>query len=677
MRRKRLPASAFDAGPAVGLLPRMCACGQHVHGGRCEAGCPAGPTVPPIVHEALSEPGQPLDVATRAFMERRLGPATEPVSAAMAGRVLPGPPSGGSAARDLSRVRVHTDSPAAASASAVGARAYTVGQDIIFGAGQYQPRTDAGRRLLAHELAHVVQQQRTGFLGIQRQPAGAAQPAVPTEADFREFVLGQIHVLDRAAEHDRRDGPVAPADLQRRLAGWKRMVEGGAEMIHTSLNDDPALTEDLRRAYRAAVRTLLTGADPLQTLHELYQANRELIHEWGWPPGIADRTATELLDTVPERERQRIRVVTTKITIAGLGNLFAAGATPVQVPQGAAVRFAGGVSARLRPGLANVAGVLTTDMGALEVNSTITLALDLERFGGNFAAYRFSYVEHRPQRGPRTQEILIERLGSIGMEGVPPSQVAAAQARFDQHGFRRGGGWTDAQFHELLGAIGEIPDAVLGPLRGLALERRPAHPALRDRCGEYEVATHTITMFDCAFDPSLTRFGMPGSGVSSVAVQSITHELGHAVDLLPLRQAWGRLEQEQAVLRTAFRQFENPPGSNRYQFPNTEQARWNLLQGNIRAAERARDQARARSGARWRLDPATGVHRPLQGPAGAEGNAFRLAAERDHGTRVTRYSDESWQEYFAEAYSLYMTDPEALRRLRPNVYAYFVANLPP
>ncbi len=88
---------------------------------------------PPIVHEVLRSPGQPLDPATRDYFEPRLG-------------------------HDFSKVRVHTDSRAAGSAAAVDAAAYTAGRDIAFGAGRFSPRTETGRSLLAHELTHVVQQ---------------------------------------------------------------------------------------------------------------------------------------------------------------------------------------------------------------------------------------------------------------------------------------------------------------------------------------------------------------------------------------------------------------------------------------------------------------------------------------------------------------------------------------
>lgn len=85
------------------------------------------------VKNVLSSRGQELDRETRGFFEPRFG-------------------------YDFGDVRVHTDSAAAGSARAMSARGYTVGNNIVFAAGQYQPRTETGKRLVAHELAHVVQQ---------------------------------------------------------------------------------------------------------------------------------------------------------------------------------------------------------------------------------------------------------------------------------------------------------------------------------------------------------------------------------------------------------------------------------------------------------------------------------------------------------------------------------------
>jgi hypothetical protein len=88
---------------------------------------------PSTVSEALREPGRPLDAPTRQFFEPRF-------------------------AADFSSVRVHTGLAADKSAKSVGALGYTVGQDVVFANNRFSPGTHEGRKLLAHELAHVVQQ---------------------------------------------------------------------------------------------------------------------------------------------------------------------------------------------------------------------------------------------------------------------------------------------------------------------------------------------------------------------------------------------------------------------------------------------------------------------------------------------------------------------------------------
>jgi Domain of unknown function (DUF4157) len=90
-------------------------------------------TAPPSVEQAVVSSGKPLDAALRREMEERFG-------------------------HDFSQVRVHLGSVAEQSARDVNARAYTLGDRMVFGAGEFNPTTGAGRRLLAHELTHVVQQ---------------------------------------------------------------------------------------------------------------------------------------------------------------------------------------------------------------------------------------------------------------------------------------------------------------------------------------------------------------------------------------------------------------------------------------------------------------------------------------------------------------------------------------
>jgi hypothetical protein len=102
--------------------------------------------LPPMVHEVTRSSGQTLDPAVRGFMEPRFR-------------------------CDFSRVRIHTDSVAASSAHAVNANAYTLGQHIVFDFGQYAPASNHGKRLLAHELAHVAQQHSGAWPLVARQTA--------------------------------------------------------------------------------------------------------------------------------------------------------------------------------------------------------------------------------------------------------------------------------------------------------------------------------------------------------------------------------------------------------------------------------------------------------------------------------------------------------------------------
>ncbi len=118
---------------------------------RAANGASAG-AAPPIVDAVLRSPGQPLDPAARAFFEPRFG-------------------------REFDRVRVHTGPQAESSARAIHARAYTAGDHIVFDAGQYTPGADDGRRLLAHELTHTIQQQDT----VRRQ-TGPEPDNTPADA---------------------------------------------------------------------------------------------------------------------------------------------------------------------------------------------------------------------------------------------------------------------------------------------------------------------------------------------------------------------------------------------------------------------------------------------------------------------------------------------------------------
>ncbi|MFF4346163.1 DUF4157 domain-containing protein [Streptomyces sp. NPDC001530] len=127
---------------------------------------------PHLAHTAISGGGRPLEAHTRSHMESHFG-------------------------HDFTQVRVHTDERAAAAARALHATAYTVGPDIAFAAGTYRPETPGGRRLIAHELAHVIQQRNARTVGAGIRVTTTDDPA---EREARGRETGRPVALSAVSE---------------------------------------------------------------------------------------------------------------------------------------------------------------------------------------------------------------------------------------------------------------------------------------------------------------------------------------------------------------------------------------------------------------------------------------------------------------------------------------------
>jgi hypothetical protein len=236
-----------------------------------------------------------------------------------------------------------------------------------------------------------------------------------------------------------------------------------------------------------------------------------------------DPAAHSLSAALPEEERQRIRVVTAHVTLDDLHALFSTeGATlTVPLPDGVTPNYAGAIPDSLQRGLSNVAGRLIQNR-VLPVNATTTLALNLTAFGGDSSAYRFTFVERTPEGGEASREVLIERLGAMGAEGLSGPQREAQQARFSQHGFRRGSGWSESEYGALLEAIAQLPDGMLTPVDGLTFRQEERHPTDPQAGGSYDPLNHTVVLYNHAFGASMSRYGTPGAGaVSSGATRAV------------------------------------------------------------------------------------------------------------------------------------------------------------
>jgi hypothetical protein len=185
----------------------------------------------PVIRRALTSPSKPLDSQTRSFCEPRFG-------------------------CDFSKVRVHSGSVAAALAQSFGASAFTIGNDVVFGSGQFEPATDRGRHLLAHELTHVAQQSDSES-AVPGQSVRWSSASEEAEAD----IVSHRVVRGREASVSRRTG--GPA-LARFSDTTHHVIE---EAALTASGFTPAQTEaiekgNIQRDYSqlgAVANTVLLG----------------------------------------------------------------------------------------------------------------------------------------------------------------------------------------------------------------------------------------------------------------------------------------------------------------------------------------------------------------------------------------------------------------------------------
>ncbi len=245
--------------------------------------------------------GQPLDRATCAFFEPRFG-------------------------CDFSNVRIHTDVQAAESAQAVNAQAYTVGQDVVFGAGQYAPRTTAGKRLLAHELTHVVQQRgtRPPTALHSMTPRLLQRAPQPSEAEEAAWAFGHPGMITTVGATDVSDEPnefvfwnylvgsselrsAHRAELTRISRRWRKLLQERPELrvkIIGSASQTGSAAANERLALRRgeqARQFLLSNGVSSDRVEALGVGNREPLADEVSPENAARNRRIEMFLFVPTR----------------------------------------------------------------------------------------------------------------------------------------------------------------------------------------------------------------------------------------------------------------------------------------------------------------------------------------------------------------------------------------
>jgi hypothetical protein len=254
-----------------------------------------------------------------------------------------------------------------------------------------------------------------------------------------------------------------------------------------------------------------------------------------------------------------------------------------------------------------------------ELDTTVEVALDLKRYGGMDGLWRFTYLELKSGG----KELLIEFVDAPS-GAVDAKTKEARRKRFDSFGFKFAG-YSGPECEALLEAVNLVPDAALEIVRGMKFARDRDKPD-DDEAGHYASDTHTVTILDKAFATTLLGYDRPGAGFSNHAVRIILHEIGHAIDLAPVRKAVDAFNKH-----------------------NSEETQTGLNTAVSQSGRRA-------SGAKGPAPPKPDFLKATE----ADGRAISVRGEKDKG------------ESYAEAFSLFISDPDTLKVLRPKTHKYLV-----
>jgi Domain of unknown function (DUF4157) len=318
------------AGSGRRLLQRKCTCGHGVPDrGRCAAcGRPDADHVereaPRQVSDVLRAPGERLEPRVRAEMEARF-------------------------AHDFANVRVHRDAASAGSARSLDADAYTVGPHVVFARGRYAPGTEPGKRLLAHELAHTMQQPSLAQAGpvvvsddaaLERDadvaaargiaPALRAGPGVMRQSAAKKRPADHIYRYGRAEFDGRFNGEVDAQNNRVTLIVRLQLVDMGPEkgregrieafaakavpIIRSAWSNKFALKSVCAAdQFEADVRLVVTDSDPHHTVHVWPDASGQSSSSENWQASdleIERRESPVLIDPKKPPTPDNVRMMT-------------------------------------------------------------------------------------------------------------------------------------------------------------------------------------------------------------------------------------------------------------------------------------------------------------------------------------------------------------------------------
>lgn len=401
--------------------------------------------------------------------------------------------------------------------------------------------------------------------------------------------------------------------------------------------------------------------------------NRAVVSRLG--PGVVARApaagAPPQLAGLVQKERQGLQEQTDveTITVPADKTVINVALTP---------EFPATVDTKLRAPLTNTLDRLL--LGSLSTaNTTVALEIDLTAHGGTKSVWRFTHLE-TTVKAKTTTRYLIEPV-------TEQAQATAGDTKFKSHGFSIAA-TTDTTFRPaVLRAVEIIPDALLSVVDGATFKREPASSADAKAGGHYEAEPHTVVIFDIGMKTGQSRFDDAPAGQAPVdgRVRRIVHEIGHAIDEASMRKGFADRRSARAVLEKdwgSYVTFDKKTGDMSFDkagMPLADVKKFDAALKKFRDADTALTTARSETG------------HGIVGATPALRTAFKKALDADGSRPLTPYAEDkqkAWkgekdpalktgreadyiQEAYAEAFSLFITEPETLRALRPNTFKFF------
>lgn len=365
------------------------------------------------------------------------------------------------------------------------------------------------------------------------------------------------------------------------------------------------------------------------------------------------------LQAVPAAEQRAIQVSTMQVTVPperidAFFTLMPSGNPGERRSVGATNSYSTNIPSALHVGLGSVGAWIQGDTNALPLNSSIEVDLDLSNHGGSDSTYRFTYFTHTSGQGAQASTANVMLIELVGNAVAAPQGQAAPSGSFSigTTSFNLSGNWSDEHYALLRQALALLPPRALADAAGVTFSQT-GQSGSGGEAGEYDSEHDTINIHSNAFPSSSMRVGQHSRGV-----HNILHEIGHALDLRVLEQAWNTFNAagQSAAARETFLEQRSPSGSR---YVPDDSGDYNVEQ------DMADDSGAFRQAAKQDQ-----VSLDTSGRLTVEGTTATLQGG------ITSYSDTDYEELFAEAFALYVSAPDTLRHLRPNIYEYFNTRYP-